>query len=236
MVSMRPPTLSQGFAPFINAGTNASAARAARVGRAINRKINTGMKTIAGAIRRQARKSIKSGGAVRRKHGNPGGAIISPKPGRIMFNTVERDYDVRKMSLVVGFKKTGFQKTGHGGARTIDGVSIPHLLEYGGGVYASRPTPILAKRTQPKWVTAYWKTKKDEVRAKRQRLGMTAKQMPLPKKRDIKWVVIPPGNRKVEARPTMRLAFNKLVNAGNLQKHWRNTGFDDPSELEKHIF
>lgn len=230
------PTLSQGFAPYINSGTNASAARAARVGKAINRKINTGMKTIAGAIRRQARKSIKAGGAKRRKHGQPGGAIISPKPGRIMFNTVERDYNVRKMSLVVGFKKTGFQNTGRDGARPIGGVTIPHLLEYGGGIHASRPTVLLAARTQPKWVTAYWKQKKNEVRAKRQKQGKTAKQMPLPKKKDIKWVVIPPGNRKVEARPTMRLAFNKVVTAGNLKKHWKNIGIDDPSQLEKHIF
>ncbi len=232
----KPPTLSQGFAPYINAGTNANAARAARVGKAIDRKVNTAMKSIAGAIRRKARKSIKAGGAKRRKHGTPGGAIISPKPGRIMFNTVERHYDVRKMSLVVGFKKTGFAKLRKDGARGIGVVSVPQLLEYGGSIHARKPTVLLAAKTQPKWVTSYWKTKKDEVRAKRRRLGKTAKQMPLPKKKDIKWVVIPPGNRKVDARPTMRLAFNEVIKASNLRKHWQNIRIDDPSELEKPIF
>jgi len=232
----RPPTLQQGFAPIINAGTNASAARAARVGKAINRKIDRGMMTIAGAIRRKARKSIKSGGAKRRKHSKPGEPIISPKPGRIMFNTVERNYNARTGSLIVGFKKTGFQNMGQDGSRPIGGVTIPHLLEYGGGINAKKPTVKLAARTQSKWVTWYWKTKKAEVRAKRKRLGLTAAQMPLPKKADIKWVVIPPGNRKVEARPTMRLAFNKVVTDGTLQKHWNNIGINDPTELEKHIF
>lgn len=235
MVSIRPPTVAQGFAPFINAGTNASAARASRVARAIERKINTGMKSIAGAIRRQARKSIKSGGSKNRKHSRPGTAIISPKPSRIMYNTVYRDYNARKMRLRVGFSSRGFS-SGMNGTSTVNGVSIPRLLEYGGSIYARKPTVTLASRTAPKWVTHYWKIKKAEVKAKRRRRGLTARQMPLPKKRDIKWVVIPPGNRRVEARPTMRLAFNKVATAGNLTKHWRNIGITDPTEIQKHIF
>lgn len=228
--------LGKAFSPYLSVRTDATQRRGKRVARAIEKKIDTGMKTIAGAIRRKARKSIKAGGAKTRKHSLPGQPIISPKPGRIMFNTVERYYDSRKMTLIVGFKKTGFQNIGKDGARPIGGKTIPHLLEYGGGIHASRPTVKLAARTQPRWVTAYWKQKKNEVKAKRKRLGKTANQMPLPKKRDIKWVVIPPGNRKVEARPTMRLAFNEVVTAGNLQKHWRNIRINDPSQLVKHIF
>ena len=60
--------------------------------------------------------------------------------------------------------------------------------------------------------------------------------MPQIKKRDIKWVVIPPGNRKVKARPTMRPAFNAVTADGKLGKHWRNIGITDPAEIEKHIF
>ena len=222
------------FAPFIRVGSRASVARTERVARAIEKKINKGMMTIAGAIRRKARKSINHGGAKNRKHSRPGKPIISPKPGTIMYNTVFRYYDSKKMSLLVGFSSRGFENKD--GARPTGGKSIPNLLEYGGGIYSSKPTVKLARRTEGKWVTHYWKQKKKELIIKRKRLGKTAQEMPQIKKRDIKWVVIPPGNRKVKARPTMRPAFNAVTADGKLGKHWRNIGITDPAEIEKHIF
>jgi len=227
--------LGKAISPYLSVRTDATQRRGVRVARAIERKIDRAMQSIAGAIRRKAKRSIKKSTKTK-PHSFPGQPIRSGGKARIMFNTVERNYNPRTMTLIVGFKKTGFQNTGKDGARPVGGVTIPNMLEYGGSVQASRPTVLLAKRVAPKWKHNYWLMKKAEVKAKRKKQGKTAKQMPLPKKKDIKWVVIPPGNRKVKARPTMRLAFNETIKAQNLKKHFSNLRIQDPSQLEKHIF
>jgi len=227
--------LGKAFSPYLSVRTNATQRRGVRVARAIERKVDRAMQSIAGAIRRKAKRSIKKR-LKTKPHSLPGQPIRSGTTRRVMFNTVERNYNARTMSLIVGFKKTGFQYTGKDGARPVGGVTIPQLLEYGGSIQASRPTVLLAARVAPKWKHQYWLKKKAEVKAKRKKQGKTAKQMPLPKKKDIDWVVIPPGNRKVKARPTMRLAFNETIKAKNLKKHFRNLKIQDPSQLEKHIF
>lgn len=227
--------LGKAFSPYLSVRTNATQRRGVRVARAIERKVDRAMQSIAGAIRRKAKRSIKKR-LKTKPHSLPGQPIRSGTTRRVMFNTVERNYNARTMSLIVGFKKTGFQYTGKDGARPVGGVTIPQLLEYGGSIQASRPTVLLAARVAPKWKHQYWLKKKAEVKARRKKQGKTAKQMPLPKKKDIDWVVIPPGNRKVKARPTMRLAFNETIKAKNLKKHFRNLKIQDPSQLEKHIF
>jgi len=51
----------------------------------------------------------------------------------------------------------------------------------------------------------------------------------------LKWVVIPAGTRRVEARPTMRLALNKTLTASNLQAAFNRAGISDPESLKREI-
>lgn len=228
--------LGKAFSPFMSVRTDATQRRGLRVARAIERKIDRAMFTIGGAVRRTAKKSIKAGGAVNRKHGKPGSPIISPRSKRTMFNTVEFDYNKTKMSLIVGFKKTGFRDPPGIRPSGQTARTVPNLLEYGGTIQASKPTIKPRQLVSNEWVSHYWKKEKRRKLNRRKKLGKSAKQMPLPKKRDIKFVVIPPGTRYVKARPTMRLAFNKVIKAKNIEKHLRNLRISDPSLLEKNIF
>lgn len=186
---------------------------------AIDQKIDGAYLYIAGAIRRNARRSIKKG-SKSRPHSMPGEAAHS-RGKQVLRNTIERDYDKRTKILIVGPKKTGFSP----GAQVPVGQTVPQLLEYGGKINASEPTYIHVSRADKRAVNIAFRKQKQAARKKGRRLL----------KSEVKWVEIPAGVRTVDARPTMRLAFNKTATAQNLKFAFDRIGISDTSTVLRTI-
>lgn len=173
----------------------------ARIYNAVDKKVDGAYRYIGGALRRNARNSIRKGSKTK-PHSLPGKPINS-RSG-IYKNTIERDYNPRTKLLIVGPKTTAGRKIGN--------KTLPRALEYGVRFRENKPTYIPASRADGRARTIAWK----KLNQKRKNKGR--KRI---KKSELKWVIIPPGSRVIDARPTMRLAMNKTVTSRNLK-----TAFD----------
>lgn len=186
-----------------------------KVDRALDRKVDGAYRYLAGAIRRNARKSIRKG-TKNKPHSLPDNPVNSRS--RIFRNTIERDYNPKTKTLVVGPKTTRGRRNG--------GKTIPQGLEYGVTFNSPKPTFIPAAKADIRARTIAWKKKNQRRRSK----GL--KRI---KKSELKWVIIPAGSRTIDPRPTMRLAFNKTLTATNLQRAFRQIGITDTSTLRRNI-
>lgn len=181
--------------------------QSANLQRAIDAKVDGAFRYIAGAIRRNARNSMKLGSATN-PHSQPGKAAHSPKPRRTLRNTIERDYDRYRKTLVVGpirkFKRSSTRPTG---SRTV-----PQTVEFGGKVVQTKGKLIPIRKVPPQ----HRYRLRNQGRRRRSRAN---------------YVYLKPGKYQVDQRPTMQLALKKTVTAPNLQAAFNRIGFSDPTTL-----
>lgn len=201
--------------------------RLERLARRLNQRIDNAYGLIAANIRQNARKSIRNGTKTR-PHSDPGRPVKTRKSAPVYRNTIERYYNSRTKTLIVGPKTRGF-KNRKDNARPTAGT-IPRTLEYGGYLRASSKTVIHKSKADPRAATIAWKKQRSKWQKKPrwQRLDPTGKYGTVDgrflKGRDFQWVFIEAGTRKIEQRPTMRLAFNKSVNQRGMRKHFLAIG------------
>lgn len=202
-------------------GSDADQKRLLKLSMKLNKEIDDAYMIIATNIRQKARRSIKRS-TKSNPHSLPGKAVKTRT--QIYRNTIERDYNPRKKTLIVGPKTRGFNNR-KDGAVPAGGQTIPRLLEYGGYIRASRPTFIHKKYADPRAATIAWKKQRAEFRKRKRRIDpRTGKNKTFLKGTDFKWVIIPPGTRKVDPRPTMRLAFNKSISQKGMRKWFLKIG------------
>ena len=205
----------------INLVSDVEARRLAKLAKKLNKRIDDAYMIIATNIRQKAKRSIKQSSNANR-HSQPGQAVRTMT--QVYKRTVERDYKPAKKTLVVGPKLRGFY-VGKDGAVPSRGETTPHLLEYGGYLRASKMTFIHKSQADRRAVAIAWKKQRQAARMRKRRIDpTTGKPKRFLKGRDFKWVMIPPGTRKVDPRPTMRLAFNQSVNQRTMEKHFRRIG------------
>ena len=197
-----------------------------RVSDTVNNKIDGAYRYIMHATRQAARKSIRKA-LKSQPHSKPGEAVRS-RTG-IYKDTIERDYNPSTKVAIVGPKSTKRPGAMPDGSTIIGNQTLPNLLEYGGVIHAPKPTVIKREFADPRAVKAYWK-KERYRRYKGSRKPRKKKAYLL---RDVTHIVIPPGYRIVDPRPTMRLAFNKVVNYRSLKRAFDRIGVSDPSSLRR---
>lgn len=186
--------------------------------KAVERRCDNAFRYILGAIRRRAIKMIRVQ-TLTNPHSKPGEAVRTRRPATVYKNTIERDYNPRTKVGICGPIRT-FKNANADTRPAVGGPfggknTVPRLLEYGGLMVATRPQLFLTKKVPKQF---------------RQKLKSD-------RRKNAKWTVIKPGVYTVEARPTMRLAFNETVLQTNktLVEAFRRTGVVDPPSLQKVI-
>ncbi len=169
---------------------------------------------LGGAVRRAAKKSIRKG-TKNNPQSNPPppyGAIFSRS--QIFKTTIALGYDEKTKSALVG------PILFPGRRSTFVGKTLPEGLEYGG------------KRREPKnlFVPAFsvnqtWRQRE----ANRRNTGGSKKNWTA---KTVKTVMIPAGIHTQKPRPTMRLAFNRIATATNMQTAFSKIGIDQPQLKE----
>jgi hypothetical protein len=197
-----------------------------KLAKRLEERMDKAYNIIGNNVRQKAKKGIRLGTKTR-PHSDPGKTAKSRKTDPVYKNTIRYHYDKRKKSLVVGPITRGFYNRKDGAKPTKS--TVPNLLEYGGYIRASNITYIRKENADPRAATIAWKKQRAAWRniPKYKRPpdpSDPTKTKRFIKKRDFKWVSIPAGTRKVEQRPTMRLAFNKTVNQKGMRKHFLAIG------------
>ena len=108
----------------------------------------------------------------------------------------------------------------HDGRRPLARPSVPSVLEYGGRI--STTTDTFIPVNGPQGVDARWKQLAlQRINRRRRRNGR--RRLPM---KQLQYITIPAGVRRVAARPTMRLALEKTLLANNktLRDAFRRAG------------
>lgn len=189
-------------------------------------------------VRRQAMRSIRT---TKYKASEPYRAA-NTRPPRIWKNTINRNWDNQTFTCVVGHKYDGFHERSSWETGVPEGgKKVPQLLEYGGYKRVTKPIWMPAK-------AASMDRRKREVERRNKMLqargpgGQFLHRMTPPPGgkftvSNLKTVPIWPGRYRIQPRPTMRLAFNKMLIQRNdgVIRAFRNARITDPGKLRKNI-
>ena len=185
--------------------------------RQLKKEVKDALLYLGGAVRREARDSIRKG-----TKNNPSSTPPPPYGAAFSRTGIFKDsiisaFDENRQLVITGPKPFG-------GQSDYIGKTIPQGLEYGGRKRAPQGYYVPSTIVNVKW-------RKAEAK-RRNKLSPAGRRW---KAKTVKTVLIPQGVHEVKPRPTMRLAFNKIITATNLKRRFEQIGISNPQTIRKVI-